>query len=54
MQTDRTVTFANIDYSRVMAEANAERAKMLRQIFLDARAYIASKFASLGAAATQH
>ena len=54
MHTDRTVTFANIDYSRVMAEANAERAKMLRQMFLDARAYIVSKFTSHGAAAAQH
>ncbi len=54
MQTNRPINFADIDYGRVLAEANAERAKMLRQMFRNARNYIVSRFASHGAAATQH
>ena len=55
MQTNRTEDYlANIDYGRVMAEANAQRAKMLRQMFRDAKAYVASLFTAQGATATQN
>lgn len=54
MNTNRKDPLATIDYSRVLAEANAERAKMLRQMFRAAKSYIASLFTSQGATASQN
>ena len=55
MQTNRaTETLATIDYGKVLAEANAERAKILRDMFRQARAYIAGLFKPQGVTATQN
>lgn len=54
MHTNRPEILANVDYNRLVAEAHAERARMLRQMFRQARAYVAGLFATGGVAAKQN